>query len=475
MKSLRFRLILSHVLPPLIILPLLVISLAYMIESQVLLADLANNFRRVAVLAAQNAAAEQAVWRDTSQAEDFVLFFGEHLQREIILLRADGSIQATPENADVQSSRLSPSELAVLLAGETVVRSKYSPSLDGINVEAFAPVLDTRQAVVGIVQITDRLGDVYDNFRRIRRLEIAATLISLLAAVVLGFFLARRIEIRLKAISAAIEEVASEDETAALQSPQPDHMPAEFGRVFEAVTALSNRLRASETARKQLLANVVHEVARPLGGLQAAVHALQHGAVENPSLRQDLLKGMDNQIERLKPLLDNLASLYALSGQPIELRMELIHLGEWLREILVTWQVAALDRKLEWRCSLPDNLPVVFIDPDRMAQVIGNLVSNAIQYTAEGGRVSVTAGQENSHIWIAVEDTGIGIAAEERERIFEPLYRGPRAQRFPQGMGLGLTIAMDIVRLHGGEIIVSSEEGRGSRFTIYLQVNLPIS
>jgi two-component system sensor histidine kinase BaeS len=338
-----------------------------------------------------------------------------------------------------------------------------------MNVEAFAPVLDTRQAVVGIVQITDRLGDVYDNFQRIRRLEIAATLISLLAALALGIFLARRIEMRLKAISAAIEEVASENESAALHPTQPDHMPPEFGRVFEAVTALSDRLQDSETARKQLLANVVHEVARPLGGLQAAVHALQHGAVDNPTLRQDLLKGMDDQIERLKPLLDNLASLYVFSGQPVEIHREPIHLSEWLRDVLVTWQAAALDRRLEWKCTLPDNLPVVSLDPNRMAQVIGNIVSNAIQYTPEGGEIRVTAGQENSQVWIAVEDTGIGISAEERERIFEPLYRGPRARRFPQGMGLGLSIAMNIVHLHGGEIIVSSEEGRGSRFTICLQ------
>jgi two-component system sensor histidine kinase VicK len=109
-----------------------------------------------------------------------------------------------------------------------------------------------------------------------------------------------------------------------------------------------------------------------------------------------------------------------------------------------------------------------------MAQVIGNIVSNAIQYTPEGGEIRVTAGQENSQVWIAVEDSGIGISVEEQERIFEPLYRGPRARRFPQGMGLGLSIAVDIVRLHGGDIQVTSEEGRGSRFTIVLPADPPL-
>ncbi len=105
-----------------------------------------------------------------------------------------------------------------------------------------------------------------------------------------------------------------------------------------------------------------------------------------------------------------------------------------------------------------------------MAQVIGNLVANAIQYTPEGGRIRVSAGREADQVWISVEDTGIGITEEERQKIFEPLYRGARARRFPQGMGLGLSIALDIVRLHGGDLQVSSEVGRGSRFTVYLPV-----
>jgi len=123
MKSLRAQLILSHVLPQLIILPLLVISLGYIIESQVLLVDLANNFRRVAMLAAQEAAARPAIWQDTSQAEDFARFFSESQQLEIILLRPDGEIQAAPSGEAGQISRLSPEDLAAQLAGETLVKS----------------------------------------------------------------------------------------------------------------------------------------------------------------------------------------------------------------------------------------------------------------------------------------------------------------------------------------------------------------
>jgi signal transduction histidine kinase len=472
MRSLRLQLILSHVLPQVIVLPLLVISLAYILESQFLLADLAEDFRRAAVLVAQHAAVQPAIWQDAGQADNFARFFSDSQQREIILLRPDGEIQAAPSGDIGGLTPLSPDDRAALLAGETLVKSSYNLSLDDMHVEALAPVLDARQAVVGIVRITDRLGNVYDNFRSIRRLEFAAALLSLLAAVGLGIWLARRMELRLGAIMVAVEQVAGTSDTAPAGSYPPEHMPPEFGRVFAAVRALSDRLRASEEARQRLLANLVHEVARPLGALQAAVHALQRGAVEDPILRQSFLKGMDDQIERLKPLLENLASLYVLSGQPVELQLEQVDLAGWLREILVTWQAAAQSRGLEWQCSLPGDLPVVALDPNRMAQVIGNLVANAVQYTPEGGHIHVASGREAGQVWISVEDSGIGITPEERQKIFEPLYRGPRARRFPQGMGLGLSIANDIVHLHGGELHVSSEVGCGSRFTVYLPVEI---
>jgi two-component system sensor histidine kinase BaeS len=185
-------------------------------------------------------------------------------------------------------------------------------------------------------------------------------------------------------------------------------------------------------------------------------------------LRDDLLQGMDDQVNRLKPLLDNLASLYKQSIGPAELRREPIELSEWLPQVLITWQAAAQTKGLIWQAHFPAYLPIVSMDPNQMAQVIGNLVANAIQYTPSGGRISIEAGQDIERAWIAVEDTGNGIAPDVGAHIFDPFYRGAPGQRFPQGMGLGLAIARDITRAHGGDITLQSEVGHGSRFTIEL-------
>jgi signal transduction histidine kinase len=248
----------------------------------------------------------------------------------------------------------------------------------------------------------------------------------------------------------------------------PAAAPREFRETLLAVEALSDRLKASEENRRRLLANLVHELGRPLGALQAAIHALLQGAVQDPNLRVELLQGMDGQVERLKPLLDNLAGLHRQTIGLIELQREPIGLSDWLPQILATWQAAARAKNLQWQPNVPANLPAIDIDPNQMAQVIGNLVANAIQYTPEGGRISIGVGREPQRMWITVEDTGSGIAPEEVDHIFDPFYRGTPTQRFPQGMGLGLAIARDIARAHGGDIHVQSEVGRGSRFTIDL-------
>jgi signal transduction histidine kinase len=123
---------------------------------------------------------------------------------------------------------------------------------------------------------------------------------------------------------------------------------------------------------------------------------------------------------------------------------------------------------LRWQATIPSSLPVLEVDPDRLAQVIGNLLSNAIKYTPPGGDVSFEAGLENDRVWLRVSDTGPGIIEEEQQRIFEPFYRSQPNRRFPQGMGLGLTIAQDLIIAHGGKLEVDSRPGQGSRFTVWL-------
>jgi signal transduction histidine kinase len=176
---------------------------------------------------------------------------------------------------------------------------------------------------------------------------------------------------------------------------------------------------------------------------------------------------MDTQVGRLHPLLDSLTDLHDQVLGTLELQLQAVALADWLRRTVMPWRQAAHDQGLHWQIDIPDTLPAVEIDPDRMAQVVGNLLSNAIKYTPQG-TVSVEAGVRDGAVAIVVGDTGIGIDPAEQPRIFEPFYRSQRDKRFPQGMGLGLSIARDLVLAHGGRLEVESQLGQGSRFTILL-------
>jgi signal transduction histidine kinase len=145
-----------------------------------------------------------------------------------------------------------------------------------------------------------------------------------------------------------------------------------------------------------------------------------------------------------------------------------INLLKWLPETLSPWRQLALKKHLHWELKLPKSLPVIQADPLRLGQVVGNLVSNAIKFTPSGGRVSFEAIGDHQQVRLCVKDNGPGIPSDEQKKIFVPFTRGKQGRRFPQGMGLGLSIARELVEAHGGRLEVESEAGWGSTFTIIL-------
>ena len=216
------------------------------------------------------------------------------------------------------------------------------------------------------------------------------------------------------------------------------------------------------------MANLVHEIGRPLGALRSAIHALRGGASNDPEIRDELLSGMEEEVKRMQPLSDDLAQLHGQVLGTLELDRQSIDLSNWLPSILFPWRAAALDNGLEWLAAIPNDLPTIEADPDRFAQAIGNLLSNAIKYTPKEGKVKVTAGASKLDTWIEVADSGPGIVLSEQDQVFEPFFRSRQERRFPQGLGLGLTIARDLVEAHGGTLELESRPGEGSRFTIHL-------
>jgi signal transduction histidine kinase len=465
-RTLRGRFVLSHILPLLIVVPLMGIALIYDLETRIVLPGLAQALEGQAAVVADLAQADPTIWTDPGRAQQFVTRLKGRLDERLMLLDTAGRLIASSDPADRHriGQRLSPPGLAEAASGRSSVHTAESRQLDVEIVDALAPVRDPQRGVIGLVRLSIRLAGVTDLFIRLRSFIAVILLAGLVLGAAVGWTLALHLERPLRAVTGAVSNLAAGKEWVALQVEEP----RELRLLAQSFNALVEHLRSLEEARHHLLANLVHELGRPLGAVRSAVQALEGGAAEDDVLRRDLLGGIDQELRRLQGLVDDLARLHDRILGTLELRRRSVSASEWLSQVLLPWREAARRKGLRWTGTVPANLPNLEMDPDRLAQALGNLLSNGIKYTSPGGAVDVSAGLQDRWLWIRVSDTGPGIAEEERARIFEPFYRGQTAHRFPQGMGLGLAIAHDVTTAHGGRLDVDSTPGHGSRFTLWL-------
>jgi len=460
--SLRGRFVISHLLPLLITTPLVAIALFYLLETQILLSDMSVNLQQQAQLIAE--VTGDQVFQLTE--EDAQLYLNQisqdgDTQTSILLLSPDGVILAAtqPQEEDAATKNLPP------LTDENHVVVSYSFFQPGVRV--FAPVRDVNEQIVGVVEVADTLGTVSQRLLRLGQYILIVLGLQLVLGGLVGYILAVRLDKPLTTTTQAVIELANGEY---IEPPLREKGSAETKALARSVNILSGRLHLLESTRRRSLANLVHEIGRPLGAIKAAIQVLREGADEDPVLRQELLTGIDKEIGRLQPLLDDLAQLHGQVTGKIQLQKEAVALSEWLPSLLLPWQAAVQKKGLHWQADIPLNLPAVSLDPAKMAQVLGNLLSNAIKYTPEGGEVRVTAVAHPDHIAIAVQDTGPGIDPAEHKRVFEPFYRSTAQRRFPQGLGLGLNISQEIVAAHGGTLHLKSVPGEGATFTIILPV-----
>jgi len=391
---------------------------------------------------------------------------GMDLDARIMLLGARGSLLASSEPTDAEhlGETIQPDGWATALTGETSVRTSYSRRMQEEIVDVLVPVMDQEQQLVGVIRLSHQLTNVYEQFLRQRYLIGGILLAGLLLGTVSGWVLALNLERPLRDATRAVHQLANGERL----EPLPESGPQEIQKLLHSVNVLLQRLLSLEEARRQLLSNLVHELGRPLGALRSATQALLGRSGEDTALRQELLAGMDAEVDRLGRLLDDLSGLHSQVLGTLELNRQPTALGEWLIRTLPPWRESAQAKGLRWKSSIPTSLPTLDVDPDRLAQVLGNLLSNAIKYTLPKGTVSFDAGVEGEEAWIRVSDTGPGITPEEQERIFAPFYRSHRGRRFPQGMGLGLSIAYTLIAAHDGRLELDSTPGLGSHFTVWL-------
>ncbi|HMQ54294.1 MAG TPA: ATP-binding protein, partial [Anaerolineae bacterium] len=297
---------------------------------------------------------------------------------------------------------------------------------------------------------------------RIHRALIVATLGATGLALLLAIILARTLTGPLRELTAATQAVAKGH----LEQQVPVRTQDELGQLAASFNQMSADLAQANQLRRQMTADIAHELRNPLMVINGYVEGLADGVLQ-PSA--PMFEMMREETQHLQWLVDDLRTLSLADAGELKLNRRPVSPRELLTRVATAHDHLARQQQIELRVEAAANLPDIAVDPDRMTQVLKNLVSNALRYTTAGGHIVLSSQARPNEVRLSVRDNGAGIASEKLAYIFERFYRADEARTQSSGeSGLGLAIAKSIVEAHGGTITAESEEGQGTTFIIWL-------
>jgi signal transduction histidine kinase len=342
---------------------------------------------------------------------------------------------------------------AILLSGSLGVQS---PLLLGADPQV------TGELTQGGALMQERIQQV------LQQALVVAGIAALGASVVISLFVSRRIVEPLQELTEVSQRLALGYYRERTATRSDD----ELARLSQSINQLAEALDKTEQRRLALLADVAHELRTPLTTIEGYMEGLLDGVIAPDEQTFTVVR---YEAERLRRLTEELSLLSRVEAGAIPIRPRPVDAAELLGGLGARFQqqFAACDVDLE--LLLPPAMPQLAIDPDRIAQVLINLLSNALRYTPAGGRVTLQATPFEDYIQVSVRDTGIGIEGEHLPLIFERFYRVDKSRaRVSGGTGIGLTIARYLVYAHDGDIWAESEGlGRGATFHVTLPVHRP--
>jgi len=441
--SLRFRLFLA-----LIIVVMVAVGTVALLASRTATGEFQRYLEHGGMLSHQRFETVLAVYYDQSRSWDgvqpLVEQMGQTTGERIILADGTGRVIADSGGA---------------LVGQAVSRDWASP----------AALITFKGTPVGVVYVkpTGEPGggageEVF--IGSVNRSLLLAVMAAGLAAVLLTLALSRRILSPIEVLTAAARKMEKGDLSQRVEVQSRD----EIGELAHAFNAMAEGLAHLERLRRNMVTDVAHELRTPLSNIRGYLEALRDG-VTRPN--RALIDSLYEEAMLLSRLVDNLQDLALAEAGQLKLVRQPVALGEIVEQVVNVLQCQVTGRGPTVRIDLPADLPPVKADPDRVGQILRNLLTNAVSYTPSDGKITVAARVTGSEVEVSVRDTGAGIAPEHLPYVFERFYRADKSRaRATGGAGLGLAIVRQLVEAHGGRVWVKSEVGQGTAFTFTLPV-----
>ena len=294
---------------------------------------------------------------------------------------------------------------------------------------------------------------------------ILGALFGAVIALALGILFSRTITRPIRELTNATHAVSEGDLTQQVAVRSKD----ELGKLALAFNKMSSELSRSVNARKQMTADIAHELRTPLSLILGHAEAVHDGVLPPTKENFEIIR---EEAARLDHLVEDLRTLSLADAGELSINLQNTDPAQLLQDITSRYQVEAQKKNIQLKLDIASHLPTLELDPGRMTQVLTNIVDNALRHTPENGMITISAKQLNDGVELVIQDSGPGISAKDLERIFERFYRADssrqRDDKNSGGSGLGLAIAKSIVHLHNGQLSAESEPNKGLKVIITL-------
>jgi signal transduction histidine kinase len=283
-------------------------------------------------------------------------------------------------------------------------------------------------------------------------------------ALLLTFFLSRRMTSPIGVLAKAARRLGHGDLSQRVRLKGEGEVTA----LAQAFNSMAADLEYAEQLRRNMVADVAHELRTPLSNIQGYLEGIRDGMIEPDAAA---ICSLNEEASLLSRLVNELQELSLAEAGELKLVYQAEDVANLVKQAVTPWQPQLTAREISLSLELPDNLPLVNIDWQRVNQVLHNILENAVAYTPKGGTIKVAVAERGRWVEVSVSDTGEGIPAEDLPHIFERFYRVDKSRaRATGGSGLGLTIAKRLIEAHHGTIEVQSKLGKGSRFSFTLPI-----
>lgn len=358
-------------------------------------------------------------------------------------------------------------------------------ALSGGNGDASDPNADYMDIALPVEGgSSDYIIYVIDNRETMRSLNdqllqiiVEAMAVGLVISVFLSLLLAKTMIAPIQELTHAAEKVASGDFSDKVENSSKDEigvLTRTFNDMAVQLEDTLDDLKRSEQMRREFVANVSHELRTPITGVKSYAETLAADPDMSADTRERFLNVILNESDRMTKIVQDLLTLSRFDAGSFEFSFDEFSFETSVRDVYNAVRMEAQAHGHVFVLEVEPGIPRIRGDKARVEQVLMNMVSNAIKYTKDGGRITIKAGVRGGEVWCSVKDNGIGIPKDDTTKVFDRFYRVDKARsRESGGTGLGLSIAQEIVVRHGGRIDLKSRLGHGTTITVWLPVEGP--